>query len=117
MTQGTYTLPSVARGDTWVGVPLMRVEINGDPPASALARVRLQARKKPDATGAALIDLDSEDDTITVDDAAAWEFSIPAQVVDVAAGTYHYDIETTDAADAVKKYIKGTWTILPRVTR
>jgi hypothetical protein len=117
MIPGTYNLPSVTEGDTWVGVPSITIAINGDPPASSLARVAMQFRRRhTDAD--ALVSLHSgSGGGITIDDAAGWEIAVPPQVLTLDAGSYVYDLETEDATGVIRTYLAGRLTVLPQVTR
>lgn len=113
-----YDLPSAYEGDTWDGVPLIRIRVDGLPPGSPLSLVRVKV-VYPD-TGATLVHLVSgtpgagETAGITILSAANWEFSINAiNRISYPAGTYAFDIETT-AVDTVRKtYVDGAWVIKP----
>ena len=54
---------------------------------------------------------------ITIDNAATWEFTVEPFAMDLAAGPYVYDVETTDAAGTVRTYLSGSLTVVQDVTR
>lgn len=116
MTPGTYHLPGLVEGDTWTGVPSLRVRVNDAAPPSALALVRLQVRRRHD-DAVAMLSLTSADGGIVIGDAAEWELSIPPRQIALAAGRYVYDLEFTDAAGTVKTYLAGTMVVHKQVTR
>ncbi|GAA5124698.1 hypothetical protein JIN84_13015 [Luteolibacter yonseiensis] len=112
MIPGTYNMDSFLRGDWWDGVPSIRITVNGEPPLSPIVSARLQFR-----TGN-LLGCQIETPTgIVIEDAAGWHLSIPAQALALQAGAWNYDLETTDAEDVVRTYIKGTITVIQDITR
>lgn len=117
MKPGTYNLPSVTEGDTWRGVPALRVRVNGAPPSQPLALVRMQIRRRAE-DAAALVSLHSgAGGGIVIGDAADWDVSIPPRVLDLPAGRYVHDIEFTDAAGTVSTYLAGGIAVNKQVTR
>jgi len=108
----TISIPNHTKGDTWEGlkreVPLL---FDGGPPPADLASCRMYVRnsagiilkfKTTPAVG---------EKTITIDNAATWLFTVEPTVVDITAGKYRWDFETTDADGAVRTLYSGTWTI------
>ena len=83
--------------------------------------VRVQIKFK-DVDGVLLVDLDSDDVGITINDATAgsWDFTIDAMDAATTAtfdpGKYYYDLKITDSAGIVNTDFKDEWTILPRIT-
>jgi hypothetical protein len=117
MTPATYHLPSVVEGDTWAGIPALTVRVNNAAPASALALVRIQIRRRHDDADA-LVSLHSgSGGGISIDDAAAWEVSVARRVLDLPAGRYVHDVEFTDAAGEVRTYLAGSLSVGKQVTR
>lgn len=109
-------LPSVLRGDTFPKFSITGVTVDGAAPTSALAGVQIDFRTSPGASTAALSL--STGSGITIDDAAAWAFSVDAFTVTLdAAVRYYFDIETTDAAGTVRTYAAGSWFVGQDVTR
>lgn len=111
----TYNLEPMVRGDQWRGVALIRITVDGVPPATQAVSARMQWRRSP---GAAAIghSIDS-DDGITILDDDAWTFAIVAQALPLAAGVWHYDFETTDSVGRVRTYISGTHEIQQDTSR
>lgn len=123
MKPGIYNLPSFTAGDTWGGVPKIRIrlqensESEPEPPSSPLALVRLQFRRKY-SDPVALVSLDSDTmGGIEIDDSEDWEISIPPNDLNLSPGEYIYDLETTDDDGIVTTYLAGTISIGPQVTR
>jgi len=53
--------------------------------------------------------------TIVIDDANAWEISIPEIVLSLTAGIWNWAITTTDATGIIKTRLLGTLPILPKL--
>jgi len=110
-----YCLPSILTGDTFPGLTVDSITINGAAPTSALASVRMDFRTAPAATSA---DLSlSNGSGITIDDAANYGFTVDAFDVALDPALYYFDIETTDADGTIRTYLKGTWQVSRDVTR
>jgi len=111
MKPENITLEPFVAGDHWEGIPALTIQINNAPPASALGSVRLRFTKDERTTE--VVELSSEDDEITIVDAAAWEISIPEQAVPgLTAGKWRWNLETTNAAGVVKTSVEGTQKVL-----
>ena len=107
----------LVRGDTWEGMGPYRIEINEEPPAVALAEVRMQIRTKADDT-TALVTLTSADTAeIEILDAAEWRFIVRPQALNLGKGRYVYDIEFEDEDGTVTTYLAGRITVDQDVTR
>lgn len=85
-------------------------------PAAALASVRIQFRRDSE-TGTLGLTLSTADETIALNDAADWEFTVPAQDGPAKAGTWYYDIETTDADGVIWTTTIGTMEVGQDVTK
>ena len=110
LTPARWNWASVVTGDTY---PAANLKIDGAD--STLARVQIQF--KPCAGGDASLTLDSNNATITINDAATWDFTINRiAAVSLDAGIYAYDMQTTAADGTIRTETSGTWTILPEVT-
>lgn len=116
--QARFDFPPAYVGDTWDGVPLIRVKVDGLAPASALSTVRIKIVNP--TTGAVLVHYTSgapgagETVGITILSAANWEFQVNAiNRVVFSPGTYAFDIETTAANTVRKTYVFGNWVIRP----
>jgi len=100
----------VTAGDTYPACNITESDHDED-----LARVRIKLRVSGSADTA--LTLDSATAGITINDAAAWDFTISAiDTSALAAGHYSYQLETTTAAGTVRTEFAGTWQILTDVT-
>lgn len=115
MTPATYNFPNHTKGDTFKGLSSLTITINSQAPTTTLASAKLQLRKTP--LGKVFLELSSEDDTIIIEDSAAWEISIPKILIDIPPYAYFYDLQTIDENGDVSTYLKGTWTIVEDITR
>ena len=104
---------SFVEGDTWSGATVTITPV----PTADLASVKMHFRTDFDSNRTVL-KLDSSDATqINITDANAWEFTLEEQNLDLKAGTYVWQIETTDANDVIKTYLEGTIEVYKDVTR
>lgn len=102
--------PEVVTGDTFPAINITESDHESD-----LERVRIKFVLSG-ATSPSLT-LDSDATGITINDAAAWDFTIDAiNPVTLEAGVYSYDLETTDAAGTIRTEFAGTWPILSEIT-
>jgi len=111
-----FDLESVSTGDTHPGLEVTGVTINEAAPTFSLTSVRMDLRDFPDAATASKA-LTSGGGDITIDDAAAWVFTVEPFLMDLAAQTYYYDLETTDANGTIRTYLSGTVLVAQDVTR
>ena len=112
------TLPSIVRGDTWDGLTITGVTIDGEAPSTELASVLIHFRTARTATGDAAHILSSADEEeLVIDDAATWTVTAPAQSLPLTAGKWYFDVQFTDDAGAVRTYLDGTLTIIQDITR
>ena len=109
-----YQLPTVVRGDTFPGLTVSSVKINGSNPTTALDSVKMDIRTTPAAASAELSL--SSTDGITINNNATWNFTIDAFQVNLDAGTYYYDIETITGTTR-RTYLKGHWIVTQDTTR
>jgi hypothetical protein len=103
----TYNLVAKLRGDSWKGIPLIRIRVNGAAPAEAVASAKIQfKRREDDATPA--YELSTASGGIVIDDATAWEFRVPP-VLDfpLATGQWYYSFKTESASGFKRTYFKG----------
>lgn len=71
-----------------------------------------------DASNAVGLELSSANSTITIDNAADWEFTIaPVSPMNLAPGDWYWSIETTDDEGVIKTRIFGTIEILSDATQ
>lgn len=107
--------PGVTKGDTYPAINI--TESSSD---TALSRIRVKIKLADTATAALTLDSDGSGVTLNGTGAAAWDFTIgPISATDTAsltAGTYSYDIESTDAGGVVRTEFKGSWVVWPQIT-
>lgn len=114
---GFYKLADHVEGDTWDGVEIVVKNSATDEPLPVpLASVRISFRKGAFAKEAR-VTLDSAAGSILIEDAAGWHFRAIAQTLDLPAGTWNYDVETTDTNGRVKTYLAGTLNVVKQVTQ
>ena len=102
MTPFVWDLPAITAGDSYPGI---LIEGTDEPDGIDLVRVQMQMRN---LDGAIALDLDSDDEGITIIDAQTWEFRIEAFIAPTVAGVYKYDIQVTDSNGDVATIIRGT---------
>lgn len=97
------TLNRYRRGDAHPGLTFGPVTIDGSVPAASAASARMQFRDENGALGFELNDSpDSDQGTITINNASTWDFSILKQIFGLAITngeklqTYYWDFEVTD---------------------
>ena len=112
MTPALLNLAPYYRGDAWEGLTIGPIS-DGGPPDSPCVSARIHFRDpKTRALGYALSTVPgSGEGTIIIDDAVNYEFTIPQQVLGLAAGKWLYDFETIDAAGKPLTWIKGSITV------
>ncbi len=97
------------RGDTFDEVSFT-INIDGDPLDLTDAVIRMQLRKSAGAPVAFTPEL-------SITDAENGQFVIDAQIIDIPACVYKYDIEIELASGEVKTWIYGNFTINDDITR
>ena len=99
-------LRCIKSGTTWDGLTDCNFSSDGAAFADSLTAVRMIFT---DGDGVAQLTLTSANSTITIDDAANWDFTVnPILSFPLSAGIYSWEIETTDAGGRIKVYPKGT---------
>jgi hypothetical protein len=116
------------KNDTWEGMIIGPVLINGAQPSQNIVSARMEFRDKDDQLGYALdTSPGAGEGTITIDDAATWEITVAPQLIPgVDAGVssngssntkiWYWDFETTDAAGVVLTLYRGTMKVKEDVT-
>ena len=112
----TYDWPSAVRGDTFNGVTVTGVTVDGANPTTTLASTRIHFRSAPSATPAGL-QLTSSGGNITISSVTTWACQVSAFSVSLTPGVWYYDWEFTDSAGAVRTYLAGKWRIAQDCTR
>jgi len=109
MIPAFFTLPEAKTDKTWDGLTVS-LSSDGTTFADPLASVKMVFK----LDGTTSLTLTSAGGDITIDDAAAWEFTVdPISRLTLTAGVHSWAIETTsDATPAsVKDYMVGTLTV------
>lgn len=110
MAAQIYTFPDHIKGDTFPGVGFF-VKVNNV--AVLIASVKMELKIAYNMPAALTLE---NGNGITISDITDGTFTVDAQIIDIPAFTYLYDIEITTQSGEVHTYISGTWTIQPEVT-
>lgn len=118
-TPGTVTLLPFTEGDTWEGIPSVKIGLkNGDPMPTDLVLVKMQFRRDPQSQTVGGRLNSETGGGIFITSASDWEFNIPSRPMRLLTqGTWLWDIQTTDDSGNITTYIKGTIEVLPQITR
>ncbi len=104
--QASVTLTSVPDGATWNGLTQGSVTSEGTWTYDPLETVTMVFT---DTDGNVGLTLSSETSDITIDDAAAWEFTVlPITPMTLAVGTWSWVLTFIDSAGIIKKWVVGT---------
>jgi hypothetical protein len=109
MTPAFITLPEAKTDKTWDGMTVS-LSSTGTTFDEALASVKMTFK----LAGVESLTLTSAASQITINDAAAWDFTVePISRLTLAAGVHSWAIETTSSASpaSVQDYIVGTITV------
>jgi ribulose-5-phosphate 4-epimerase/fuculose-1-phosphate aldolase len=109
-----YNFPSHTKGDTFNGV-LFTITVNAVALDLTGAHIKMDLRLTPETTTVAKSFSDGSGITIDATPTKG-KFTINAQVIDIAAANYYYDIQITLQSGSIKTYIGGRWNILQDVT-
>lgn len=103
------------RGDTWKGVPMIKILVNGQPPIFPAASARLQFRSSQGVLGCP--ELTTENGGIIIEDAGLWWFSLPKSNLEIMDGRWLYDLETIDTQGDIQTFVEGAQPIKEDITR
>jgi len=102
-------LTPVIQGDTWDGLTVS-MSSTGTAFGSNLSTVKMTFK---DSTGTVALALTSATSSeILITSASSWTFNVVGRVLSLAADTYSWGIETTDAGGVIKTRLTGTLKIL-----
>lgn len=110
------TLSGHKKGDTYLGLGPITVQINSIPLNLSGASIRMQIRKQKEWASYAH-EWNTESGTISILNPLSGEFFVESGIIDVPAHNYYFDIEITTNDGRVITPIEGTWEILSDVTR
>lgn len=110
-----YNFPDVIKGDTYNGTSFT-MTLNGVAMDLTYATISMDLRLIP--LGTIAQHFDSDGGGITIDsDPTTGIFVFDAQVIDLDAAQYYFDIEFSFSNNStVKTYISGRWTVLQDIT-
>lgn len=113
--RATKNLVAKVQGDSWRGLPVIRIRVNGVAPSIPVASARMVIKKNIDDTEIALL-LSTEDGTIVINDAGDWYFTVPP-IIDftLAAGNWVYSFKTVRTDGYKRTYFGGQFKILKTV--
>lgn len=101
--------------DTWDGLSNCSFSSDGTAFASSLSLVRMFFRDEENVVG---LELSSANSTITIDNAAGWQFTVnPVSPMNLAIGQWYWSIETTDYDGIIKTRVFGTIEITQDATQ
>lgn len=108
MQPAEFTIPAHYKGDTWDGIPVIRITEDGDPitglnTAAIVMRIWRTSADSPDLTlTKAAGDIESLNAT---------DIRIKPKVINLAPFTYRWDLRFTFTDSTVRTYLAGTWRI------
>ena len=114
-TIATYHFKPHRRGDTWDGLALTYT-LDGQPIDLSGASIRLHLRRSAN-DGRVALSLSTDNSGILITDAAAGQFQMPAQIIDLPPHTYVHDLEITLSNGIRKTRMAGTWKITGDIAR
>jgi len=101
-----YNLPSAMAGRTYPGTGIITLTVNDAPPVNSLSAVEMTFTEI-ESVSANLV-LSSRANTLVIDDAAAWSFYMPEQILDLSKGVYNYVLDTYSTTGQFRSYVYGT---------
>lgn len=99
-------------GNTWGGIPGISVLVPTAPPAAAVASAQIQFSLPGQVNH--LLALTTAGANIIITSAANWTFVVPAQTLNLAAGTYSWVFQTVDINGVILDYARGFIQVLPK---
>lgn len=118
MTPDTYNFPNHRRGDTFNGYQF-EINQNGDPVDLTGADIKIQFRTTPESRNVVL-EWSTEDGSITISGAESNVINMgikEGSEMDVAPGTYKYDIHVLLSSGVTNTYVKGSMKITNDISR
>lgn len=101
-------LPDHTAGDTWERIHIGPILFNNAQPPESLQSCRWYFRDRKKVIGYKFKSSPGAGEgTITINDAATWDVTIPPTLMPLEKGDWHWDFETTDAAGVVRTLYHG----------
>jgi len=110
-----YNIPSAIRGDTFDGIKFT-VNVNSAVVDLTDAVITMNMRLTPLGTIAKSFTTVNSGGLTILSPATAGEFQIDAQVIDITADEYVYDIQIVFGNGEIKTYVGGRWEVIQDVT-
>lgn len=110
---GNYNFKPQVAGDTFDGISLTITEDGTPIDLTTVSEIKIVFIRRNTSSAASTL---TDGSGITIDDAAAGEFSIDPFTVWTTAGEYDYDLQFTYTGGDVKTYLKGTMEVYVQVT-
>ena len=112
MQPTTVNLPDHTLGDTWEGVTIGPIVIDGAAPAYPVVSCELQVTRN----GAVEYELNNApgagEGTVVINNAALWTFTVAPLILGVSeAAKYKWRFRATDSAGTVRTFYRGDWKI------
>lgn len=112
---GVYRPSPVFHNDTWKGIPLLTLTVNGVAPAATLASAVMvfnRPNRDPGLTPSTGYELTTEKGDIEILDATLWKLRVKKVVLPLDYGRWEFKIKTTDSDGVVKTRVVGEILIL-----
>ena len=106
-----YTLQTIISGTTFPGCGF---SIEPQTSIYLLENALIEMKVRISPYSEAVLDLTSLNGGIAI--TGDYTFEIPAQIIDIKASLYEYDIKITFSDGRKKIYIRGQWLISPAIT-
>jgi len=109
-----FRLPDTEKGCTWDGFTWELTDPDGSTEwASTLVSARFQMQDEDGVSVFSKSSTVNGEITLNTTTADAWSITVESVLMTVAAGTYTYALETTDAGGRIKPQLKGAIRITP----
>lgn len=106
-------LDATASGETWPGLSMAITSSDDTAYADTLALVRMSWKNEAGTVALTLSSATADQITIDTATAYAWAFTVEPRLLNLAAGSYCWAIETTDSAGTIDKdFLSGTHEII-----
>ena len=104
------------KGDTWNGIKSVELLKSGVPIVIPdTAKIYMQIKTDSEDT-ISVLSLSTDNGTIDIIDGPNGKFRINPIIVNIAAGSYVYDVQINFSSTEIKTYLKGNFTVVQDVT-
>ena len=110
--------PTYYRGDTWPGMTIHNIKIEGAAPVVNLSNARMQFRTKMGDLG---FEYNTVQDpackgAIIILDPVVWSLQVEHAILPLDKGVWYWDLELTAADGIVITFLKGRLRVKPDIT-